>query len=180
MSSLRGIWKNYVPTLSRVVVRGLALCLCASCVYRLSNLHAPPRTKIALEAIYNTEARHIPHMHIWQAVQSMLARSGRLAAYREAEQLLRIHLRDSTLSSSSAQAHLQLTAAVELWDLRQRKLIFASTYRLDATYQTVFAAQEVARARGFVHAEGRRTAAVASIGAELARHLRRDLFVPLD
>ena len=163
-----------------IITATLLLCLCASCVYRLSNLHSPAPTKIALEAIYNTEARHIPHEHIWQAVQAMLARSGRLAAYHEAEQLLRVHLRDSTVSSVSAHAQLQLTAAVELWDLRQRKLLFSTTYRLDSTYQTVFAAEEVPRTRWFVQSEATRTAAVASIGAELARRVRRDLFVAFD
>lgn len=165
-----------------MTVAGLLLCLCAhsSCVYRLSNLHSPVHTKIALEAIYNTEALHLPHEHVWQAVQAMLARSGRLSAYRDAEQLLRIHLHDSEMSSSSAHTHLQLAATVELWDLRQRKLIFNTTYRLDSTYQTVFAAREVPRAHWFVQAEDLRTAAVASIGADLARRLQRDLFVTLD
>ncbi len=210
MSSLPEIWKKCVPRLclsQAVVARKwqevgivaatlllgarkrqkvgiltamLLICLCASCVYRLSNLHSPAHTKIALEAIYNTEARHIPHEHIWQAVQAMLARSGRLAAYHDAEQLLRIHLRDSTVASSSAYAQLQLTAAVELWDLQQRKLLFNTTYRLDSTYQTVFAEKEVPRTRWFVQSEETRTAAVVSIGAELARRLRRDLFVALD
>ncbi len=182
MSLLLEIWRNcaLTPRLRQIVVSGLTLCLGAGCVYRLSNLHSPARTRIALEAIYNTEARHIPHEHIWQAVQTMLARSGQLAAYHEAEQLLRIHLRDSTLSSSSAHAQLQLTAAVDLWDLHRRQLLFNTTYRLDSTYQTVFTEQEVPRRRWFMQAEAQRTAAVASIGAELARQLRRDLFVALD
>ena len=206
MSSLPEIWKNCAPTrLSGVRKRQkvgistamlllgarkrqkvgistamLLICLCAGCVYRLSNLHSTAHTKIALEAIYNTEARHIPHEHIWQAVQAMLARSGRLAAYHDAEQQLRIHLRDSTVASSSAYARLQLTAAVELWDLRQRELLFNTTYRLDSTYQTIFAAKELPRTRWFVQSEETRATAVASIGADLARRLQRDLFVALD
>ena len=190
MSSLLEIWKNCVPTCLSPMSRQrrvgncatvlLALCLCVSCVYRFSNLHAPAHAKIALEAIYNTEARYLPHEHIWQAVQAMLARSGRLSAYRDAEQLLRIHLYDSTVSSSSAHAQLQLTAAVELWDLHQRQLLFNKTYHLDGIYQTVFAEQDVPRPSWFVQAEERRTTAVANVGTELARHLQRDLFVTLD
>ena len=190
MSSLLETWKNCVPTRlntahrppggSYCVTALLALCLCVSCVYRFSNLHAPAHAKIALEAIYNTEARYLPHEHLWQAVQAMLARSGRLSAYRDAEQLLRIHLHDSTVLSSSAHAQLQLAATVELWDLHQRRLLFNKTYHLDGIYQTVFAAQEVPRASWFTQAEERRTTAVADIGAELARHLQRDMFVTLD
>ena len=158
----------------------LLLCLCVSCVYRLSNLHAPPHTKIALEAIHNAEARHIPHEHIWQAVQAMLSRRGQLAAYRDAAQLLRIHVRDSSVSSSSAHAQLRLTAVVELWDLLQRKLIFNTTYHLDSTYQTVFAENQLPRTRWFVRSETQRHAAVASIGDELARRLQHDMFVTLE
>ena len=182
MSSLLEIWKNCVPTRLKLH-KGMAVLLClifGGCVYRLSNLHSPAYTKIALEAIYNTEARHIPHEHIWQAVQAMLARSGRLAAYHDAEQLLRIHLHDSSVASASAYTQLQLTAAVELWDLRQRKLLFDTTYRLDSTYQTVFAEKELPRTRWFMQSEEVRTAAVVSIGTELARRLWRDLFVALD
>ena len=152
--------------------------LCCGCAYRLSNLYTPASSKIALEAIYNTEARHLQHVHVWQAVQTMLARCGRLAPYREAEQLLRIHLRDSAVSSSSAYAQLQLSAAVELWDLRQRRRLFHTTYRLDSTYQTVFSTMP--RTRWYMQSETTRAAATARIGAELARRLRRDLFVTLD
>ncbi len=161
------------------VVRMLMLSyfLCAGCVYRWSNLHAPPYRKIALEAVYSTEARYLAHAAIWQAVQAMLVRHGRFAAYRQAEQLLRLHIRDSAIPSTSAQARLQLTIAVELWDLRQRRLLLSTTYRLSSTYQRVFSASEAPRAQWFVRSEAQRRTAVTDIGAELARRLQRDIFV---
>ena len=158
----------------------VCLCLSSGCVYRFAKLHAPPPSKIALEAIYNTEARYLPHNNIWMAVQTMLARNGRLAAYHAAEQLLRIHLQDSEVTTASAHTELQLTAAVELWDLAQQRLLFNTVYRLDSRYQTIFAEQDVPRSHWFIRAEATRTSAIARIGAELARHLQRDLFITLD
>ena len=158
----------------------LLLCFCGTgCVYRFTNLHAP-RHKIAVEAIYNTQARYLPHDRLWQAVQAMLARSGRLAAYSDATQLLRIQVRDSEVSPDAAQAELRLTAVVELWDIHHKKLLFNKTYRLDSIYQTVFEENQVPRPLWLVRAEEARTAAMTDIGTELARHLQRDMFTPLD
>ena len=158
----------------------LLLCLCSTgCVYRFTNLHAP-RHKIAVEAISNTDARYLPHERIWQAVQAMLARRGRLAAYHNATQLLRIHVHDSEVSPDSAQAELRLTAVVELWDMRHKKLLFNTTYRLDSTYQTIWEESQIPRTLWLVRAEAARTAAMTDIGTELARRLQRDMFTTLD
>lgn len=178
MLSSPEIWKSYKGWQPLKLPIILLLCLGSgsSCVYRFSNLYAPPRHRIALEAIYNTEARHLPHDRIWQAVQVMLARSGRLAPYHAAEQLLRIHLKDSATLPSSAHTELQLSAEVELWDLTRRELLFNTTYRLNETYQTIFAEPQVPRANWFIRSEEARADALSAIGAELARLLQRDLF----
>ena len=158
----------------------LLLCFCGTgCVYRLTNLHAP-RHKIAVEAIYNTQARYLPHERLWQAVQAMLARNGRLAARSDATQLLRIQVRDSEVSPDAAQAELRLTVVVELWGIRPKKLLFTTTYRLDSTYQTVFEESQVPRPLWLVRTEEARTTAMTRIGTELARRLQRDMFVPFD
>ena len=89
-------------------------------------------------------------------------------------------MRDSEVSPDAAQAQLRLTAVVELWDMRHKKLLFNTTYRLDSTYQTVFEASQIPRTLWLVRAEAARTAALTNIGTELARRLQRDMFTPLD
>ena len=136
-------------------------------------MNSPQR--VAIEAIYDTTHYYLPHEKIRTAVEEVFIAAGRYSARSEAEALLRIHLRQASVTASSTVSTMYIDVTAELWDLASRTLTFTKDYRLHRQYQTVFPA--LPASRQFLRTEEMRGDAVAKMGEDLARRMRDDLFI---